>query len=116
MVPVSIADEDNGPTEDQKDNNFYELPSKKLKYPKHIVLYVPGNIVVMAAVRRKIISDAFNDVIASILKESQGCVETFALSQRNTLRRRQKLRFKKLETIKENIRVDVNNQYFTMSS
>jgi len=63
----------------------------------------------MTADRHKISSNALNDIIASIIRESQGCVD-FVLSQMSTLRGRKKLRSLKFESVKENFLA----HYFTI--
>ena len=68
----------------------------------------------MAADRHKISGDAPNDILAAIIRESQGCVEDFVLSQMSTLRGRKKLRSKKFESVKENFLVGMDNHYFTI--
>ena len=67
----------------------------------------------MTADRHKISSDALNDIIASIIRESQGCVEDFVLSQMSTLRGR-KLRSLKFESVKENVLAGLDDHYFTI--
>ena len=71
------------------DENFCEPPRKKTKNSEHILLYVPQNIastsqVVMAADWHKISSNVLNNIIASIIKESQGYVD-FMLGKINIL-------------------------------
>ena len=99
--------ESDGSVEEQTGEDFCEPPSKQPKNPDRILLHVPRNIastsqVVMTADRHKISSNALNDIIASIIRESQGCVQDFVLSQMSTLRGRKKLRSLKLESAKEN--------------
>ena len=94
-----------GSVEEQTGEDFCEPPSKQRKNSDRILLHVPRNIastsqVVMTADRHKISSNALNDIIASIIRESQGCIEDFVLSQMSTLRGRKKLRFLKFESVK----------------
>ena len=67
----------------------------------------------MTADRHKISSNALNDIIASIIRES-GCVEDFVLSQMSTLRGRKKLRSLKFESVKENFLAGLDDHYFTI--
>ena len=66
----------------------------------------------MTADRHKISSNALNDIIASIIRESQGCVEDFVLSQMSTLRGRKKLRSLKFDSVKENFLAGLDDHYF----
>ena len=68
----------------------------------------------MTADRHKISSNALNDIIASIIRESQGCVKDFVLSQMSTLRGRKKLRSLKFESVKENFFAGLDDHYFTI--
>ena len=56
----------------------------------------------MATDRLKISSNALNDIniIASIIRESQGRLEDFVLSETSTSKGRQKLRCKKVDNVK----------------
>ena len=68
----------------------------------------------MAADLHKISSNAFNDILAAIIRKSQGCVEDFVLNQMSTLRGRKKLCFMKFELVDEKFLVRMDNHYFTM--
>ena len=68
----------------------------------------------MTADRHKLSSNALNDIIASIIRESQGCVKDFVLSQMSTLRGRKKLRSLKFESVKENFLAGLDDHYFTI--
>ena len=68
----------------------------------------------MAADQHKISSNAFNDIVASIIRESQGHVKDFVLSKTSTWRERRKLYSKKFNTIKEKFLINVDNHYFTI--
>ena len=103
--------------EEQTGKDFCEPPSNQRKNPDRILLHVPRNIaptsqVVMTADRHKISSNALNDIITSIIRESQGCVEDFVLSQMSTLRGRKKLRSLKFELVKENFSAGLDDHYF----
>ena len=107
LTMVLGGKESDGSIEEQTGENFCEPPSKQPKNPDRILLHVLRNIastsqVVMTADRHKISSNALNDIIASIIRESQGCVKDFVLSQMSTLRGRKKLRSLKFELVKEN--------------
>ena len=107
LTMVLRGKESDGSVEEQTGEDFCEPPSKQPKNPDRILLHVPRNIastsqVVMTADRHKISSNALNDIIASILRESQGCVKDFVLSQMSTLRGRKKLRSLKFASVKEN--------------
>ena len=111
--------ESDGSVEEQTGEDFCEPPSKQRKNPDRILLHVPRNIastsqVVMTADRHKISSNALNDIIASIIRESQGCVKDFVLSQMSTLRGRKKLRSLKFESVKENFLAGLDDHYFTI--
>ena len=118
LTMVLGVKESDGSVEEQTGEDFCE-PPKQRKNSDRILLHVPRNIastpqVVMTTDRRKISSNALNDIIASIIRESQGCVEDFVLgqmstlrgrkklSQMSTLRGRKKLRSLKFESVKEN--------------
>jgi len=93
LTMVLGGNKSDGSVEEQTGEDFCELPSKQRKNSDRILLHVPRNIastsqVVMTADRHKISSNALNDIIASIIRESQGCVEDFVLSQMSTLRGR----------------------------
>ena len=64
----------------------------------------------MTADRHKISSNALNDII----RESQGYVKDFVLSQMSTLRGRKKLRSLKFELVKENFLAGLDDHYFTI--
>ena len=66
----------------------------------------------MTADRHKISSNALNDIIASTIRESQGCVEDFVLSQMSTLRGHKKLRSLKFESVKKNFLAGLDDHYF----
>ena len=68
----------------------------------------------MATDRHKISSNALNDITSSIIRESQGRIEDFVLSETSTLKGRQKLCCKKVDNVKEKFLVDVNNHYSTI--
>ena len=68
----------------------------------------------MTADRHKISSNALNDIIASIMRECQGCVEDFVLSQMSTFRGRKKLCSLKFESVKENFSAGLDDHYFTI--
>ena len=102
---TSIADVEAGPSNVEIDDNFWEGPPKKTKKSEFILLHVPRNIasrsqLVMAADRHKMSSKALNDIIASIIRESKGCVNDFTLSKMSASRGRRKLRVMKFETLK----------------
>ena len=76
--------ESDGSVQEQTGEDFCE-PPKQRKNSDRILLHMPRNIastsqVVMTADRHKISSNALNGIIASIIRESQGCVEDFVLS------------------------------------
>ena len=111
--------ESDGTVEEQTGEDFCEPPFKQRNNPDRILLHVPRNIastsqVVMTAHRHKISSNVLNDIIASIIRESQRCIENFVLSQMSTLRGRKKLRFLKFESVKENFLVELDDHYFTI--
>ena len=119
LTMVLGSKESNGSVEEQTGDDFCEPPSKQWKNQDQILLHVPRNIastsqVVMTADRHKISSNALNDIIASIIRESQECVEDFVLSQMSTLRGRKKLRSLKFESVKENFLVGLDDYCFTI--
>ena len=97
-----VAEESDGSFhDDETDENFCEPPFKQRKNSEQILLRMPRitastSQVVMAAERHKVSSNALNDILVAIIKESQGCVD-FMLSQMSSSRERQKLRSKKFE-------------------
>ena len=99
---------------------FGKVHQRKLKNPNlFFLLHVPKNIasrsqVVMAADRHKMSNNALDHIIASIIRESKGCVSDFTLSRISTSRGRRKLRFMKLETLKKYISDDLGVNYFTI--
>ena len=104
LTTVLGGKESDGSVEEQTGEDFCEPPSKQRKNPDRILLHVPRNIastsqLVMTADRLKISSNALNDIIASIMRECQGCVEDFVLSQMSTFRGRKKLRSLKFESL-----------------
>ena len=108
MEITSIADDEAGPSNVEIDDNFWEGSPKKAKQSE-LILHVPKNIasrsqVVMAADRRKMSNNALNDIIASIIRESKGCVNDFTLRKMSTSRGRRKLRVMKFETLKKYIK------------
>ena len=119
MLTLVLGDkESDGSVEEQTGEDFCE-PPKQRKNPDRIQLHVPRNIastsqVVMTADRHKISSNALNDIIASIIRESEGCEEDFVLSQMSTLRGLQKLRSLKFESVKENFLAGLDDHYFTI--
>ena len=68
----------------------------------------------MVADRHKTSNNALNDIVASIIRESQGCVEDFLLSKMSTLKGRKKLRSEKFESTKENFLVVIDDHYSTI--
>ena len=119
LTMVFGGKESDGSVEEQTGEDFCEPLSKQRNNPDRILLHVPRNIastsqVVMTADRHKISSNALNDIIASIIRESQGCVEDFVLSQISTLRGRKKLRSLKFESVKEHFLAGLDNHYFTI--
>ena len=120
-----VAEESDGSFHDNEiDENFCEPPSKKRKSSEQILLRVPRNIastsqIVMAADRHKISGNTLNDLLAAIIRESQGCVEDFVLSQMSTLRGRKKFRSEKFESVKENFWLEwiiITSQYIGIKS
>ena len=63
----------------------------------------------MGTDRHKISSNALNDITSSIIRESQGRIEDFVLSETSTLKGRQKLCCKKVDNVKEKFLVDVES-------
>ena len=119
LTIVLESKESDGSVVEQTGKDFFELPSKQRKNPDRILLHVPRNIastsqVVMTADRHKISSNALNDIIASIIRESQGCVKDFVLSQISTVRGRKKLRSLKFESVRENFSAGLDDYYFTI--
>ena len=116
---TSIADDEAGPSNVEIDDNFWDDPPKKTKKSEFILLDVPKDIasrshVVMAADRHKMSNNVLNDIIASIIRESKGCVNDFTLSRMSTSRGRRKLRVMKFETLKKYISNDLGVNYFTI--
>ena len=119
LTMVLGGKESDGSVEEQTGEDFCKPPSKQRKNPDRILLHVPRNIastsqVAMTADRHKISSNALNDIIASIIRESQGSIEDFVLSQLSTLRGRKKLRSLKFESVKENFWDGLDDHYFTI--
>jgi len=74
--------------------------------PDFVKLYVPKRIatasqVVAAADRHRISSNALNDVLAAVIRESDGDVNDFILSKASTLRGRKQVRQSEFNKIKE---------------
>ena len=74
-----------------------------------VKLYDPKRIattcqVVSAADRHRISSNALNDVLAAIIRESNGDVNEFVLSKASTLRGRKQARHSEFENIKKNFK------------
>ena len=118
LTMVLGGKESDGSVEEQTGEDFCEPPTKQRKNSDRIVLHELRNIastsqVVMTADRHKISSNALNDIIASIISESQGCVN-FVLSQMSTLRGRKKLCSFKFKSVKENFLAGLDDHYVTI--
>ena len=84
-----------------------------------VKLYVPKRIatssqVVSAADRHRISSNAFNDVLAAIIRESNGDVNKFVLSKASTLRGRKQARHSEFENIKKNFKNSTFGEFVTI--
>ena len=90
LALVSLANDGNASNDDDNNKNFCEPASEKPKNSEHILLHFRRNVaftsqVVMATDRPKITSNTLNDIITSIIQESQERIKDFALSKTNTL-------------------------------
>jgi len=68
--------------------------------------------VVAAADRHKLSSNALNDVVSSVIKESGGDVNDFVLSTSTTLRARKSVRNQQFQHIKSQYAAILKNQFF----
>ena len=87
MAMLSLDEKSKRSVYDDTNDDFCQPFSNNVKI--HILVYVQRNIpstsqVVMAADRNKISSNTLNDIIASIIRESQGCEEDFVFSKMST--------------------------------
>ena len=88
-LAIVSLDESKGSIYDDTVKNFGQPFFKQRKNSDPILLHVPRNTastsqVVMVADHRKISSNALN-IIASLIRKSQGCVKNFVLTKMSTV-------------------------------
>lgn len=99
--------------EDIPNTSRSELKSDSvpLNVPRRII-FSPS--VILAADRHKISSNALNDIVAALIRESNGNVDDFVLSKTSTLRARKKQRSEQFQLIKAKFQNLPNVEFLTV--